>query len=355
MSLIDKVIELNHNSPIACHGGFIKTLTRVRQKYFWPKMSKDIKTYVDRCDVCKSVKANNQISRPPMGNAFITDRPFQRLFCDFLGPYTCTKLKNSYIFICLDHLTKFVFLEPLRKATTENVIRFFQSNLFPTFGVPQFIHSDNGKQFVSGDMSNFFSLYGIEHVKTGFYAPQANASERVNREVITKLRCFLEEEKDHSDWDRYIPHILSQLRSNYHNAINCSPYYALFGQNMCQHGSSYRILEHLDSLNYDYVEILSQPDKLHKIRDIVRENLEKAHEKSKRTYNLRSRKIECREGDTVFRKNHYLSSQIKKVNAKFLPKFSKCKISKRIGNSLYDVTDMKGKYIGRFHAFDLKK
>lgn len=354
-SLTENVIKASHDSYTTCHGGFSKTLARVRQKYFWPTMSKDIKMYVSNCDTCKSIKSNNQISRPPMGDAFQTFRPFQRLFCDFLGPYTCSKFRNSYIFICLDHLTKFIFLKPMRAATTTNVTLFFQSELFPTFGVPQYVHSDNGKQFISKDMKLFLNLYGIEHIKTGFYAPQSNASERANREIITKIRCFLEGEKDHSNWDKHIPQILSILRSDYHSSINCSPYYALFGQNMCQHASSYRLLEKLNSLNYDQFNITTNSDKLHNIREKLKDNLDKAHERASKSYNLRSRKVSFEPGQIIFRKNHVLSNLSKKINSKFMPKFLKCKVRKRIGNSLYELEDLKGNYVGRYHATDLKR
>ena len=114
-----------------------------------------------------------------MGDQSVTNRPFERLYCDFLGPYPLTKEKNTCIFICLDHLTKFIFLKALKKATSANVIVFYQTEIFPTFGVPKTIHSDNGKQFTSKEMSEFFALYGIKHIKTGFYAPQSK-SEQIN-------------------------------------------------------------------------------------------------------------------------------------------------------------------------------
>lgn len=87
----------------------LKTLFRIRQKYFWPQMAKDVKSYTKDCDDCKAIKPTNQILRPPMGNQVTTVRPFQRLYCDFLGPYPCSKSKNCQLFIVVDHLTKFIF------------------------------------------------------------------------------------------------------------------------------------------------------------------------------------------------------------------------------------------------------
>ena len=171
-----------------------------------------------------------------MGNQILTNRPFERIYCDFLGPYPLTKAKNSTIFICLDHMTKFLFLKPLKTATSANAILFFQTELFPMFGVPRYVHSDNGKQFISKEMSDFFKLFEIKHITTGFYAPHIIRK-------IEKIRCFLQEHKEHGDWDKYIPQILSILRSDYHSSTKCSPYYAMFGQNMVLHGSTYTYSE----------------------------------------------------------------------------------------------------------------
>ena len=100
--------------------------------------------------------------------------------------------------------------------------------------------------------------------------------------------------------------------------------------------------------------IQNNVDKLAKIREQIRKNLDIAHEKSSKNYNLRSRPIDFQIGQIVYRKNHILSNMSKKINRKFMPKFIKCKIIEKIGNNLYGIEDMKGKYIGKFHSSDLK-
>ncbi|XP_037828127.1 uncharacterized protein LOC119616052 [Lucilia sericata] len=227
--------------------------------------------------------------------------------------------------------------------------------MFPTFGVPRYVHSDNGKRFVSKDMREFFDMYDINHVTTGFYAPHSNASERVNREIVTKIRCFLQDHKDHRDWDRYIPQILSILRSDFHTSIQCSPYFAVFGQNMIQHGSTYKILDKLGCIPGEDFNVIDRSDKLAKLRGKLRENLNIAHTKAMKTYNLRSRPIEFEKDEIVFRKNHILSDMSKHINRKFLPKFVKCRIKRKIGNNLYDIEDLNGKYVGKYHTSDLKR
>ena len=131
---------------------------------------------------------------------------------------------------------------------------------------------------------------------------QANASARVNREIISKIRYFLKNDSDHTKLDRNIFKILSVLSSDYHSAIQCSPYFAAFGQNMILHGSSYSMLKNLNLLSDD--TIVKHSDKLKNIRENISKNLNIAHEKASRTYNTRSKPVNFIEGQEVFRKKH---------------------------------------------------
>lgn len=144
-------------------------------------------------------KAPNTVLRPPMGKAAETQRVFQRLFIDFLGPYLRSKAGNIGIFIVLDHLSKFVFLKPVKKINTEAVVKYLEGDLFMTFGVPETIVSDNGSQFRSATFQKLMSKYEINLVLTAVHSPQANTSERVNRSVISAIRAYLH--PDQKDWD----------------------------------------------------------------------------------------------------------------------------------------------------------
>jgi len=75
-----------------------------------------------------------------------------------MGPYPRTKAGYSVIFVCLDHFSNFVWLQPMRHAV---VIKFLETKIFHQYRVPEFIHSDNGKQFVSQIFGEIMTSYGI--------------------------------------------------------------------------------------------------------------------------------------------------------------------------------------------------
>lgn len=78
----------------------------------------------------------------------MTERPFQKIYIDFLGKYPRSKAGNCYIFIVVDFtFIKFTFLKAMREATANNVIQFLVTEIFNKFGVLEIIYSDNGAQF----------------------------------------------------------------------------------------------------------------------------------------------------------------------------------------------------------------
>lgn len=291
--------------------------------------------------------------RQPMVNVVYVDRPFQKIYVDFLEPYVRSKSGNSYIFIVLDHLSKYVLLKPMSKATTKTVIKFLTTEVFHKFGVPETIMSDNGKQFVGKDFANFLEAYGVTHFKTGLYSPQANQSERVNQSILAAVRSYLEE--DQRDWDANLSSIECALRSSIHSSIGMTPYFALFGVNMVTHGSVYRLARQLTSMKDPEFSAIPKANQLELVREEVRKNLEKSYRNRARKYNTRTREVKFYVGQEVYRRNHQLSDFSKNINAKLTKKYLKCRIVKPIGRCLHEIEDLKGKSLGVYHAKDLKQ
>ena len=352
-TMTDSMIRQAHEPQRASHGGIAKTLHRLQEMFYWPNMFVQVKQFVSSCEICKGTKATNQISRPPMGKQMVMERPFQQLYIDLLGPYPRSKRGNTCLLICLDNYSKFVFIHPLRQAKSKNICDFLISNIFCTFGTPEFIFSDNGKQFISETFQNMLKAHGITHQKTPYYCPQANASERVNRSILAAVRSYLKD--DHSDWDKYIPQIAASLRSSVHQAIQLSPFQALFGLSMVQHGSHYDLLRKLNSIQEPLdIENTEINNRTKTILEHLKQNLHKSFLKYEKQYNLRSKPVKFTPGQIVFRRNFILSNKNKKINAKLCHKFIKCKIKECIGENRYLIEDCKGKIVGIYHAQHLR-
>src|SRR5277367_6328261 len=56
------ILREHHDIEIAGHLGMDKTIEATTRLYYWPKMGKDIKKYIQTCDTCQRNKPSNQYS-----------------------------------------------------------------------------------------------------------------------------------------------------------------------------------------------------------------------------------------------------------------------------------------------------
>jgi len=255
--------------------------------------------------------------------------------------------------VVVDHFTKFCFIKALPDATAARTIKFLEEDIFKVFGVPETIHSDNGTQFLSKEFQAMIGKYNIRHMKTGQYDPQSNASERLNQSILAAIRTYLKD--DHREWDTHLTEIACALRTSEHESIGMAPYYAVFGQHYFGHANDYQLAKQLHALEDNEFRVLSASDKRQILSDKISEKLHLAHEKATQQYNKRAREIVYKSGQEVFKRNFVQSNFSKNINAKFCPKYVKCRIVKPVGSSLYEIEDLRGKPLGTIHTKDLKQ
>lgn len=345
------LINKEHNSAV--HSGIKKTLESLRRFYYWPNMKNEVYTFIKNCDTCKETKHTNQITRPRLGEKVVADRPFQKLYIDLMGPYPRSSNNNKFILVIVDQLTKFVFLKALSSSTTPKIISYLTDEVFMLFGVPEFIHTDNGPQFISKMFQDLLSDFKITHIRTAYYSPQANLSERVNRSILAGIRTYVN--GNHKNWDKHLSKIACSLRNTVHQTTKFSPYFLLFGYHMITEGNHYELLRSFKVLDDADLKILPLSDRLSILHKEVQSNIKEAFEKYSKYYNLRSTVVSYQPNEIVFIKQHHLSDAKNNFCYKFAPIYNKAIIKKRIGLVNYACEDCNGRYLGVYHAKDIKK
>lgn len=329
-----EVMKRCHDDPISAHQGFFKTANKIKLEHYWPKMDNDIRAYVRNCSVCKSAKPANKIQRAFMGNQRKTNRPWQMIQLDFMGPFPRSKRGFSYLLVVIDTFSKFVRLCPLRRATSKLTVNYLENEVFLLFGVPEIIISDNGSQFVSAEFKKFLAGYGVTQWLTAAYHPQANATEAANKTIGIAIRSYIQNDSNHRDWDLNIHKIACALNSSIHTSTKCSPFLANFGQNMVISPPSYVLRTHENAAR--------SSEQFDRIRVAITENLKNAYVSSKRRYDLRARPVVYQVGDTVWKEVVSQSDAVGGFSAKFAPKYVKCVVKRKLGSNTYELVDEKG-------------
>ncbi|GFY33574.1 retrovirus-related Pol polyprotein from transposon 297 [Trichonephila clavipes] len=157
-SLRNEIIREFHDKPLAGHFGRFKTYHKIRDVCYFPYMRKCIGQYVSTCHVCQ---INNYKNALPAGRLIpiVSNYPNEIVTLDLLGPY------------------------PVSKNLSERL--------------------------------------GIRHVKTVVYRPQANRSERVNRDLVQMIANYVNEQ--HDTWDQFLREFAYAIRTAVHETTGKTP------------------------------------------------------------------------------------------------------------------------------------
>ena len=82
--LRQKVVSLAHDTLLAGHRGACKTLSRVQQEFYWPRVHDYLTQYVASCDVCQRNVSKGTVAKVPMGKLPLVGTPFSMICVDII-------------------------------------------------------------------------------------------------------------------------------------------------------------------------------------------------------------------------------------------------------------------------------
>lgn len=230
MSMRDQIMHDHHGELMgAGHQGFDRTYSLIRQKYYWPRMYKELQAYIKSCDSCQKAKGPHQQTTPPLTPMPIESK-FHRWHMDILELAT-TKQGYRYVLLMVDSLTRWMEAIPLKTQEASEVASVIYRDLICRYGAPRVLVSDRGRNFLSKIVKVLCDLYKVKRHHTTAYHPQTNSCcERVNRTLGQALRAFCNKQEE---WVTKLPGILMALRRTpCDRSTKHSPFLLTFGQEM---------------------------------------------------------------------------------------------------------------------------
>lgn len=309
------ILNAFHDSPFGGgHSSIEKTYDKIRRRYYWPTMYRDVTTYVSQCDICKARKTKRLYA--PMQDVPIPNFPFETLAIDTCGPFPESSSGNKYIITFIDHLTCWPEAYCTKDKTSETVASLILTKIIPRHSCPQVLLSDNGTEFVNSVISELTERLRVAHFKTSPYRPQANGRlERLHRymnDVISKYTY-----KHPLEWDTYVPYMLMSYRTSVQDSSLFSPFFLLYGRDPILPMDTL-LQPKLKYLGDDYVPTMLQ--RLHEAYLEARQHLADARDRNKERINAKAREKSFEPGDAVYNYNHATKhGESSKLKMKWLP------------------------------------
>lgn len=221
-------METFHDCPSGGHLGIRKTWSKMRYRYFWPKMHANIINYIQSCHACNSRKTDTQQPVGKLQPLPPVYRPFERVGMDKLGPLPESIDGNKYIFVVTDYCTRTVIAKATPNGTAAEAARFFLHDVILRYSAPREIVTDRGTEFCNELFKSITDFWSAIHRRTTAYHPRTNGlTERFNKTLADMMSHYVSE--DHDDWDRFLPFLVNAYNSSTHDTLGYAPAELLFG------------------------------------------------------------------------------------------------------------------------------
>ncbi|CAF2068344.1 unnamed protein product [Rotaria magnacalcarata] len=130
-SMQDKLITWAHDHPMAGHAGQAKTIHRLMFRVYWITMRKD--------------SANVNAHEGALSGRTMA----HHIGIDIMEQFYITKRQKQFLLIIVDYFTRLVELFPLRTTMADVFANVNIDEVFCRYGMPTFILSNNGPQFIA--------------------------------------------------------------------------------------------------------------------------------------------------------------------------------------------------------------
>nr|GEU87203.1 putative reverse transcriptase domain-containing protein [Tanacetum cinerariifolium] len=193
------IMDRAYKSKYSVHLGTNKMYYDIRDRYWWPRMKKDIAEY-------------------------------EGIAMNFVTKFPWTSSGYDTIWVIMDRLTKSAHFLLMRKDyKMDRLARLYLNEIVARHGVPILIISDRDSRFTSRFWQSMQEALGTRLDMSTTYHPQTDGqSERTIQTLKDILRaCVLD---FRGSWDVHLLLVEFSYNNSYHSSVRCAPFKALYGR-----------------------------------------------------------------------------------------------------------------------------
>ena len=339
-----QVLKEFHDTLWAGHRGIWATYTKVKERYWWKGLYKDVEEFVSSCVECQLQSKIRH--RDELHPTYPLAIHFQWMIDLVAMPNAMWGMK--YLVLAREELSNFVEGRALRTKTTENVCRFILEDIFSRYGNIGRLKADRG-ELDAAEARKFFQRYGVQLKLTTAYNPEANG--KIERGHPPIIHALVKACKGKSKlWPRLLPFALWADRTTHSTVTGYMPVELMHGQKPMMPGEenvpTWAFLSWEDRISRErLLELrIQQLEKLPEDLATALERLKAARlsnkERFDKTHRLRTKKI--KEGDWVLVFDSTLEHQHSTVRKFSKRWFGPYVVVKVHNNGTYSLCELDG-------------
>ena len=309
-----EVMQAHHDELLGGHCGYLKTYHKIAQWYWWPKMSTEIKDWVQHCSVCQT-HSRNYGQRIGNLQPVIAKEPFEIIGVDILTKLPKTARGNHAIVVFTDYFTKWVEAYPIDNEEAITIANQLIKGVMCRHGAVKRIISDRGNQFTFDLFREVTELLGMKQNMTVAYNPMADGQAE---KAIGTLHNTLSKlaGSNAKEWDLLIPYALWAYRTAVHATTKETPFFMVYGRE-AENPTDVKIRQWMDSHTpKEYTKLTA--DRLLDAYERVRVETKRVKQKMKENFDENKKDNPFKLNDLVWYKiGQKTKDENRKLSAKY--------------------------------------
>ena len=210
------------------HPGVERTRQAIADKFVWPSMRQDVTQWARECLPCQQAKIQRH-TVPPIAEFAVPAKRFQHVHIDLVSmPHSNN---CNHLLTIVDRFSRWPAAFPIGDINADTVVDTFAHGWIAAHGVPEVVTSDRGSQFSSTIFTQLMKTWGIKHLMTTAYHPEANGMvERLHRRLKESLIAL--GNNDRHGWYWKLPMTLLALRTTVKPDLGASPSDLVYGEGL---------------------------------------------------------------------------------------------------------------------------
>ena len=190
----------------------------------WPNIKKDIKNFLEQCEVCAKYK--RALNYNPAPGKFMAESTFEQITIDVIDlGLTISGYKKCLV--AVDTMSRFAWAIAMKNEETESQIDALNRTVIHAC-IPKVIVCDKHPVYTSQGFRNWAADLGISlHISAGYsttHVSLVNRLHRTIREMLNKVS------KDCPDWTKALSCCLAMYNDTVHPATGFAPREIIYGK-----------------------------------------------------------------------------------------------------------------------------
>ena len=156
----EKLIKKHYDDSLSEHFETQKTLNLIQKKYFWPVCAKQMKTYVQTCNVCQRIKVSRHKSYEELSSLPVPEMSWKEISMNFIIGLSSSKREDvvyDAILVIVNKCTKMIkYLLMIIKIDVAELTKLFFEQIVLRFDMSADIVNNKNSLFINIFWSAFY-------------------------------------------------------------------------------------------------------------------------------------------------------------------------------------------------------